>query len=106
LRGRVCLGQLDKAWYPALDLSELCQMLLDLAQFRNYDLFALVGEGDDVHEAVNFLDGRAAAWVQTHQEAVAALGGIRLPQRIGVGDGDDDGLVRPKVARNVIYRLG
>ena len=36
--GKVCLGILEEHYRPGMDMGELCQMLIDLARWRNYEV--------------------------------------------------------------------
>jgi ubiquitin-protein ligase len=36
--GKVCLGDLQKGYRPAMDFGELCRMLIEMACYRNYTL--------------------------------------------------------------------
>jgi hypothetical protein len=71
-QGRVCLGLLESGWFPALDFAEVCQTLVDIAAYRNYDL---VQVGDDGQLYENFYNLEAARWVVEHQQDIEARGG-------------------------------
>jgi ubiquitin-protein ligase len=62
--GLVCLGVLAESYRPGLHFGTLCQMLVDMASYRNYEL----REGYDME---------AAAWAATAegQAAIASIGG-------------------------------
>lgn len=62
--GKVCLGVLEDRYRPGLDFAELCQMLVDIAGYRNYE----VEEGYD-EEARNW--------------ALSSAGQIAIEQRGG-----------------------
>ena len=67
--GLVCLGVLAESYRPGLHFGTLCQMLIDMASYRNYEL----REGYDME---------AAAWAASEagQSAIAELGGRRLSE--------------------------
>lgn len=69
--GKVCLGALDEHWRPAMDFGELCQMLVDMAAYRNYT----VSEG---------YNRQAAEWAVSPagQIAIERIGGISLVGRM------------------------
>jgi len=79
LRGLVCLGELTEAYQPSLDLGQLCQILRDLAGFRNYSVVAddgLDAEGRPSPQwRGNAFDVAAATWVMAHPDRIRALGG-------------------------------
>ncbi len=62
--GIVCLGVLAESYRPGLHFGTVCQMLVDMASFRNYEL----GE---------FYNPEAAAWAASPegQAAIVAIGG-------------------------------
>jgi hypothetical protein len=77
-RGTVCLGLLAESYQPSLDFGGLCQMLVDMAGFRNYSLYEPTGElGPDGKLRVrgNFYDGAAAEWVESHQDRIRDING-------------------------------
>lgn len=96
LRGLVCLGQLDDAWYPGMDMREVCQMLVEIAGYRNYDLFQVTDDGGVPQLKGNFFDGRAAAWALHHQQAINDRGGVPIVRRTDI---------KPRVTRSVIDRV-
>lgn len=69
--GWVCLGALQKQYRPSLDFGELCQMLFDLAGYRNY----AVTEGHNKE---------AARWALSPegQLAIEEIGGISMIGRM------------------------
>ncbi|VFN03065.1 MAG: Ubiquitin-conjugating enzyme [Candidatus Kentron sp. G] len=69
--GWVCLGALQEHYRPALDFGELCQMLVDLAGYRNYAI-------DEGHNA------QAARWALSPagQLAIEGIGGISVIGRM------------------------
>lgn len=74
-RGKVCLGQLTDSWFPAKDLAEVCRVIIDIAAFRNYDLFGLDAADPSVAPHGNFFDPEAAFWVFSHQDEIARMEG-------------------------------
>ncbi len=69
--GWVCLGALQEQYRPSLDFGELCQMLFDLAGYRNY----AVTEGHNMD---------AARWALSEegQLAIEAIGGLSVVGRM------------------------
>jgi len=69
--GKVCLGVLQEHYRPSMDFGELCQMLVDLAGYRNYT----VTEG---------YNAEPAQWATTleGQRAIESIGGISLLGRM------------------------
>ena len=80
--GKVCLGALDEHWRPAMDFGELCQMLVDMAGYRNY----AVSEG---------YNEQAAIWAASPagQIEIERIGGISVIGRI-VMDGTPERRLR------------
>jgi hypothetical protein len=75
-RGAVCLGQLQDAWYPAMDFATVCQLIVDIAGYRNYEVFELVTSDDgNIQIKVNYFDKAAASWAWSHRETIAARNG-------------------------------
>jgi hypothetical protein len=74
-RGLVCLGQLADSWFPAQDLAEVCRFIIDIAAYRNYDLFGLDAADLSAAPHINFYDPEAAFWVLSHQDEIARMGG-------------------------------
>lgn len=70
--GVVCLGVLRESYRPGLHFGEVCQMLIDMAAFRNYV----------VHEGFN---AEAAQWAVSPegQAAIVARGGRSLLELYG-----------------------
>jgi hypothetical protein len=81
--GYVCLGALKEHYCPGMDFGELCQLLLDLAAYRNY---AVVEEDPDRPGTLRgaALDTEAARWAMSPagQAAIEARGGISLTGRM------------------------
>ncbi|MCG8425433.1 MAG: effector-associated domain EAD1-containing protein [Proteobacteria bacterium] len=72
--GLVCMGELQHSYRPGLNFAVLCQMLIDMARYRNYVL----------HEHYN---KAAAHWAQTEQGRhiiVEQLGGCSHEQVYGL----------------------
>ncbi len=67
--GRVCLGMLEDGYRPGLDFGELCQLLIDLAGYRNYE----------VREGYNLA---AQEWAISEEglSAIDGIGGLSLWQ--------------------------
>ena len=65
--GTVCLGPLMEGYRPDLDFSYLCQLLVDIGTYRNYD----------VVEASTYPDPPAALWARTDtgQQMIQSIGG-------------------------------
>jgi ubiquitin-protein ligase len=86
LNGYVCLGDLAESWRPNMDFGELCQLLIDLAGYRNYDLFEVSEQlpGGTPKFKANFFDVQAALWALQHQEAIEAIGGKRISRVLRV----------------------
>jgi len=70
--GAVCLGALQESYVPGLDFALVCDMLRDIASYRNYV----------VHEGFN---PAAAAWIAgaEGQAAIIKVGGRSLAQVYG-----------------------
>lgn len=65
--GTVCLGPLMDGYRPDLDFGYLCQLLIDIGTYRNYDIV----------EASTFPDPPAALWARTTtgQRIIQEIGG-------------------------------
>lgn len=99
--GLVCLGALGESYLPSLHFGSLCQMLIDIAAFRNYSLYKSDGTVDTTGAArmqVDFFDRYAAEWVRSPEGQ----------RRISTIKGSPIGEVpRPRPEyRNVIDRIG
>jgi Effector-associated domain 1 len=77
-RGLVCLGELAAGWYPALDLAEVCRVILDIAAYRNYDVFGVTTADLSMPAHVNFYDPDAAMWAVMHHQDIEGMGGSPL----------------------------
>lgn len=77
--GAVCLGPLADAYRPDLDIGEVCQMLRDIAAYRNYELLTPNQGGQ------GFINPDAADWAASArgQDAIAARGGMRWSDDLG-----------------------
>ncbi len=75
--GMVCLGLLAESYQPSLSFGELCQILVDLAGYRNYGLVERVtGPDGQVEIRPNVYDAAAKAWVEAHPERILEIGGV------------------------------
>lgn len=99
--GLVCLGALQESYLPSLHFGSLCQLLMDIAGFRNYSLFKTDGTVDAtgaLRRRADFYDPDAARWVGSAdgQQRIAAIKGVPLevPARRSPG------------YRNVIEKVG
>ncbi|TCO52881.1 effector-associated domain EAD1-containing protein [Actinocrispum wychmicini] len=70
--GTVCLGPLMDGYRPDLDFGWLCQLLIDIGTYRNYD----------VVDAPTYPDPPAALWARTEpgQELIQSIGGPPMRQ--------------------------
>ncbi|MBG0562563.1 effector-associated domain EAD1-containing protein [Actinoplanes aureus] len=96
LRGLVCLGELDDTWYPGMDMGEVCQMLVEIAGYRNYDLFHVTHDGGEPALRQNFFDERAALWALRNQQLIMDRGGVPIVRSAAL---------RPRAPRSVIDRV-
>jgi ubiquitin-protein ligase len=73
--GFVCLGELQKQYRPALNMGILCQLLLDLAAYRNY-------------AETEPLDIDAAKWALSDagQKAIESIEGMSIKRRKELAD--------------------
>jgi hypothetical protein len=99
--GLVCLGALQESYLPSLHFGSLCQLLIDIAAFRNYSLFKSDGTieaSGALHMKADFFDPYAAGWVQSAagQQRIQAIKGAPL---------GDPRRGHPEY-RNVIERIG
>ncbi|MFC4044649.1 effector-associated domain EAD1-containing protein [Dactylosporangium siamense] len=78
LRGFVCLGMLAESWQPALDFGDLIQTLIDIAGYRNYELYQVSTGRDGPMWRANYFDRDAARWANDHQAAIVGIGGSTL----------------------------
>lgn len=81
-QGLVCLGMLADGWYPAMDFGEVLQTVVDVAGYRNYDLFQpTIGPDGSPVVRPNFYDRTAAEWAHGHQAEIMAIGGNPIVPR-------------------------
>jgi Effector-associated domain 1 len=87
-RGFVCLGVLQghddvaaEAWYPSFDLGEVCQLLVELAGYRSYQIerVEITPDGGTITVG-DCLDPDAGRWAQSvdGQRAITAIDGTPL----------------------------
>jgi len=77
-KGLVCLGELATGWYPGMDLTEVCRVILDMAAYRNYDVFGVSSADLSQRPHVNFYDPEAAMWAVEHEKEITEMGGSAL----------------------------
>ncbi|MES5823899.1 ubiquitin-conjugating enzyme E2 [Streptomyces sp. RG80] len=92
--GAVCLGVLAHSWRPALDFGQLCQMLVDMAGYRNYEItdsfnpiaayWAMTEEGAAMIEAIG---GKPPVAAPPPDEGALRVGALRIRPTDGVADG-------------------
>lgn len=72
--GLVCLGELMNAYRPTLDFGRLCQTLVDMACYRNYEVFHHDEGGG------GWVNSAAAGWARSAegQDRIRLLGGKQL----------------------------
>jgi hypothetical protein len=77
-KGTACLGPIRDAYRPDLDFHDLCQLLVDIASWRNYGALP-----PQVLDSYGFLDPVAADWALSEegQERITARGGLSLADR-------------------------
>jgi ubiquitin-protein ligase len=76
-RGLVCLGLLAESYQPSLSFHELCQMLVDMASYRNYSLVERRINADGREVIVNNVyDAVAKAWVEDNPHRIVEIGGV------------------------------
>jgi hypothetical protein len=93
-KGSVCLGPLMTDYTPDLSLYALCQMLIDMARYRNYEIlphdYQMAMYFDslvrDMLERGGYLDRAAAAWAFSFegQERIKEIGGTTWLARAGL----------------------
>ncbi|MEU7905047.1 effector-associated domain EAD1-containing protein [Actinoplanes sp. NPDC049118] len=76
--GTACLGPIRDAYRPDLDFHDLCQLLVDIASWRNYGALP-----PGVLDSHGFLDPVAAGWALSPegQQRIVARGGLSLAVR-------------------------
>jgi hypothetical protein len=92
--GAVCLGVLAHSWRPALDFGQLCQMLVDMAGYRNYEItdsfnpyaaaWALTEEGTAMIEAIG---GQPPVAARPPEDGALRVDALRIRRTDGVVDG-------------------
>ncbi|MBD0421484.1 ubiquitin-conjugating enzyme E2 [Streptomyces sp. NPDC052309] len=92
--GAVCLGVLAHSWRPALDFGQLCQMLVDMAGYRNYEItdsfnpvaaaWALTEEGTAMIQAIG---GKPPVAAPPPDAGALRVGALRIRRTDGVADG-------------------
>jgi hypothetical protein len=89
--GIVCLGELRDRYQPALNFGKLCQLLMDIASYQNYNV-------DDP------LNLRAAEWAKTEagQRAILRCGGKSIEQKTQNKVSLDSGKSKSKLRIEVI----
>lgn len=76
-KGVVCLGVLAESYQPSLAFGDLCQMLVDLAGYRNYGLVERrTAAGGGVEIATNVYDPEALSWLKANPERIVEIGGL------------------------------
>jgi ubiquitin-protein ligase len=76
-RGFVCLGALQEAFTPLFGPVELVRMLIDVAEYRSYDLHGV-------------LNTEAAYWAQLHQADIQRRGGWAFQRVMERGPGEGE----------------
>ncbi|MFD7406733.1 effector-associated domain EAD1-containing protein [Streptomyces sp. NPDC059866] len=86
--GQVCLGVLAEGYRPGMSVTVLCQMLIDMAGYRNYGVLPRnrssatdpAQQVSDLLDAGDYVNRRAAAWAFSEEgrARIAALGGRAL----------------------------
>ncbi len=82
-RGLVCLGALHESYQPSMDFGDLCQILVDMAAFRNYSVAVPTRNVDSsgrIEWNVDYFDPLAHQWVcrADAQARIEKMGGRRL----------------------------
>ncbi|KUN02850.1 hypothetical protein AQI95_25295 [Streptomyces yokosukanensis] len=98
-KGAVCLGPLMTDYTPDLSMYSLCQMLIDMARYRNYEIlphdYKMAMDFDslvqDIIERGGYLDAGAAAWAFSWegQERIKEIGGTTWLARAGLTERAD-----------------
>jgi hypothetical protein len=86
-RGFACLGALTDAYRPDMDFGQLCQMLVDMAGYRQYETREV--QEDD---GEGYLNRTAAGWASSEagQQRIAGRGGLREADMSGSADQGDE----------------
>jgi hypothetical protein len=82
-KGLVCLGTLLESYLPSLSFGSLCSLLMDIAGFRNYNLYKPDGTVDaagTLRMMPDYVDPYAAAWVESEagQERIRLIKGFAM----------------------------
>ncbi|WP_037677791.1 effector-associated domain EAD1-containing protein [Streptomyces griseus] len=82
--GLVCLGPLNRAYRPTMDFGRLCQMLVDIAGYRTYDVRSHNDGGE------GWFNARAAAWAASEkgEGMIKDIGGVPSAPARENPDGD------------------
>ena len=85
-KGFACLGALTDAYRPDLDFGELCQMLVDMSQYRRYET-RQTGEDD----GEGYLNVVAARWARTDacQHRIIDRGGVPMAEMPNFDEKED-----------------
>ncbi|MBV9448171.1 MAG: hypothetical protein JO345_19990 [Streptosporangiaceae bacterium] len=83
-KGFACLGAVTDAYRPDMDFGQLCQMLVDMAGYRQYEPRDMSEEDSE-----GYLNRPAARWASSEpgQQRIADRGGLRLAEVSGKDDG-------------------
>ncbi|MFJ3673138.1 effector-associated domain EAD1-containing protein [Streptomyces sp. NPDC090106] len=92
--GAVCLGALAHNWRPTLDFGQLCQMLVDMAGYRSYEItdyfnpiaahWARTEEGAAMIQAIG---GKPPVPAPPPDDGALRVGALRIARTDGVADG-------------------
>lgn len=92
--GAVCLGVLADSYKPTLDFGQLCQMLVDMAGYRNYEItdsfnpyaaaWALTEDGRAMIEDIG---GKPPVADPPAEQGALRVGALRIRMTGGVADG-------------------
>jgi hypothetical protein len=98
-KGGVCLGPLMTDYTPDLSMYSLCQMLIDMVRYRNYEIlphdYRMARDYDslvqDILQRGEYLDADAAAWAFSWegQERIKEIGGTTWLTRAGLTERAD-----------------
>ncbi|MFF3329846.1 effector-associated domain EAD1-containing protein [Streptomyces sp. NPDC002888] len=82
--GLVCLGPLNRAYRPTMDFGRLCQMLVDIAGYRTYDVRSHNDGGE------GWFNARAAQWAASEkgERMIRKIGGVPSAPARENPDGD------------------
>ncbi|MCW8378494.1 ubiquitin-conjugating enzyme E2 [Streptomyces justiciae] len=92
--GAVCLGVLAHSWRPALDFGQLCQMLVDMAGYRNYEISdsfnpiaALWATTEDGAAMIEAIGGKPPVPAPPPDDGALRVGALRIRRTDGAADG-------------------